>query len=115
MQESKGNVLVFMSTVGGVNELVQALQLALAHDPGCNVLPLYAPLNDAETARVTSFGDLSMFPTNRGKRLICVATSIAEAGVTIPGKHHIALSPCDDVSAVTACVLYQQVVICSNG
>ena len=76
-----------MSTVGGVNELVQAVQLALSHDPKCSVLPLYAPLNDAEKARVTSFEDLSKFPGNRRKRLICVTTSIAEAGVTIPGKH----------------------------
>ena len=80
---------MFMSTVGAVNELVQAVRLALSHDPNCSILPLHAPLNEAEKARVTSFDDLSKFPGNRGKRLICVATSIAEAGVTIPGKHPI--------------------------
>ena len=86
-QEKQGNLLVFMSTVGGVNELVHALQLALSHDPGCSILPLYASLNNNEKARVTSFYDPGKFPGNSGKRLICVATNIAEAGVTIPGKH----------------------------
>lgn len=76
-----------MSTVGGVNELVQALQLALSHDPECSILPLYAPLIDAEKIRVTSCSDPGMFPGNSGKRLICVATNIADAGITIPGKH----------------------------
>ena len=86
VQEKQGNLLVFMSTVGGVTELVQALQLALAHDSGCVVLGLYAALNDAEQAKVISFDDLSRFPQNRGKRMICVSTNMAEAGVTIPGK-----------------------------
>lgn len=90
-QEKQGNLLVFMSTVGGVNELVQALQLALSHDPGCSILPLYAPLNDAEKTKVTSFDDLRKFPSNSGKRLICVATNIAEAGITIPGKRFRAI------------------------
>ena len=85
MQEKQGNVLVFMSTVAGVNELVQAMRKALAHDPGCIVLGLYADMNDDEKARVTSFHDLSKFPQNRQKRLICVATDMAESGVTIPG------------------------------
>ena len=86
MQEKQGNVLVFMSTVAGVNELVQAVRMALAHDPGCIVLGLYADMNDDEKARVTSFHDLSKFPQNRQKRLICVATDLAESGVTIPGR-----------------------------
>lgn len=86
MQEKQGNVLVFMSTVAGVNELVQAVCKALAHDPGCIVLGLYADMNDDEKARVTSFHDLSKFPQNRQKRLICVATDLAESGVTIPGR-----------------------------
>ena len=86
VQVKQGNLLVFMSTTGGVNELTQAVQLAMVHDPSCSILPLYAALTEAEKTKVTSFGDLSKFPNNKGKRLICIATNIAEAGVTIPGK-----------------------------
>lgn len=78
-------MLVFVSTAGGVNELVQALKLALAHDQGCCVLGLYKDLNADEQARATQFNDLARFPGNKCKRLICVATSLAEASATIPG------------------------------
>ena len=79
-------MLVFMSTAAGVNELVQAVHQALAHDATCSVLGLYADMNDDEIARVTGFHDLSKFPQNMKKRLLCVATDLAESGVTIPGR-----------------------------
>ena len=79
-------MLVFMSTAAGVNELVQAVHQALAHDPACSVLGLYAGMNDDEITRVTGFHDLSRFPQNIKKRLICIATDLAESGVTIPGR-----------------------------
>ena len=87
-----------MSTVGGVTELVRALQLALAHDSGCSILGLYAALNDVEQAKVTGFDVSSKFPSNIGKRMICVATNMAEAGVTIPGKVLTIKKCCDGVS-----------------
>ena len=89
LQEKQGDVLVFMSTAAAVNELVQAVQQALAHDPACSVLGLYADMNDDEIARVTGFHDLSKFPQNMKKRLICIATDIAESGVPIPGRTSI--------------------------
>ena len=86
LQEKQGNLLVFTSTVASVHELVQTVHQAMAHDATCSILGLYADMNDAEMVRVTDFQDLSKFPQNRKKRLICIATDLAEAGLTIPGR-----------------------------
>lgn len=124
LQEQSGNLLVFMSTVGGVSELVQALQLVLAHDTGCSILGLYAALNSDEQAKVTEFDNLSTYPENRGKRMICVATNLVEAGVTIPGKLMIqdtqqpmgnasSKNPTHDMNSLTT--MFECLVMCRSG
>ena len=89
LQETAGNLLVFVSTLAAVHELVENLDSLLAHDSACQVLGLYAALNENERDEVINFTDLQKYPQNRGKRLICVSTNVAEAGLTIRGKQHM--------------------------
>ncbi|KAK9797437.1 hypothetical protein WJX73_004192 [Symbiochloris irregularis] len=79
--EKTGNVLVFMSTVAEVTALVDKVATQMQHDQQCCVRPMYAKLDADGKEEVTAFGG----PQNKGKRLICVSTNVAEAGVTIPG------------------------------
>lgn len=86
LQETIGNLLVFVSTVGAVHELVQTVSGMMQHDSECQVMALYSALNKAERDEVSEFSNLDKYPRNKGKRMICVSTDVAEAGVTISGK-----------------------------
>ena len=89
IQEQQGNILIFVSSVGGVTDLVRQVETYLSHDPDCKVLSLYSALDAVERTQVTAFDDFDRFPGNRGKRLICVATNIAEGGIPIPGRSYL--------------------------
>ena len=82
LQEKTGNVLVFMSTVKEVTDLVDNLASQMQHDPQCCVRSMFSALDANGKKEVTDFDKL---PQNKNKRLICVSTNVAEAGVTIPG------------------------------
>ena len=86
LQEKTGNVLVFVSTLAAVRQLVEDLSSMMKHDPECQVMGLYAALTEDERDEVVNFTDLSKYPQNKDKRLICVSTNVAEAGVTIKGE-----------------------------
>lgn len=81
-----------MSTISQIIELVGLLEKMMKHNIECCVLPLYARLPDELRKDVTEFDNLNRTPGNEGKRLICVATNVAEAGVTIPGEEFCILS-----------------------
>lgn len=83
LQSKAGHVLVFVSTVGQVRQLVKDVAQMMSHDKACCVLGLYGAMNSGERAEVADF---SALPKNKGKRMICVATNVAEAGVTIAGQ-----------------------------
>ena len=83
--EQSGNILCFMSTIRSINEAIEVIRKQLKHDPDTVVLPLYAALHDWQREEVVSFTNLHKFPNNKGKRMICFSTNVAEAGVTIPG------------------------------
>lgn len=80
--EESGNVLVFVSTTRDVNQCVDILNGMTQHDTDIVVLPLFAALGTADRDKVENFASKSQ---NRGKRLICISTNVAEAGITIPG------------------------------
>jgi HrpA-like RNA helicase len=84
-KEPDGNVLIFLSTTSAVLKLVEELQKLLRHQPGVVIYPLYASMSSQDKSRVMDFGDLSKHPHHRGKRLVCVSTNVAEAGITIAG------------------------------
>lgn len=93
LQSKTGHVLVFVSTVGQVKQMVKDVTATMAHDKSCIVLGLYGAMSGSERAEVSDF---STMPKNKGKRMICISTNVAEAGVTIAGM--------DIRSAVTVCV-----------
>ena len=82
LHSKAGNLLVFVSTVHAVRQLVSDLKGMLKHDKACVVMGLYGAMNSSEREQVADF---SKFPQNKGKRLLCVATNVAEAGITIAG------------------------------
>ena len=82
LQSKSGHMLVFVSTAGQVHQLVKDVTNTMQHDKACQVLGLYGSMNSSERAEVADF---STFPKNAGKRMICVAINVAEAGVTIAG------------------------------
>lgn len=90
LQSKSGHLLVFVSTVGQVNQLVKDVTNTMQHDKTCQVLGLYGSMNSSERAEAADF---STFPKNAGKRMICVATNVAEAGVTIAGESAAELHP----------------------
>ena len=102
LKETAGNVLVFVSTVGAVTQLVHIVSEMMKHDMECVVLPMYAALNKAERDEATDFSDLQKNPQNQGKRMICVATNMAEAGVTIPGSQLLISDICANISHALA-------------
>ena len=91
LHSKAGNLLVFVSTVHAVRQLVQDLTGMLKHDKACVVMGLYGAMNSNEREQVADF---SKFPQNKGKRLLCVATNVAEAGITIAGLWLLALFLC---------------------
>ena len=84
-KEKTGNLLVFLSTIRGCNDAVEATKKMLLHDKNVIVKPLYAALPMKEKERIEDFVDYRKFPNNKGKRLICYSTNVAEAGITIKG------------------------------
>ena len=82
LHSKAGHLLVFVSTVHAVRRLVSDLTGMMKHDKDCVVMGLYGAMNNSEREQVADF---SKFPKNKGKRLLCVATNVAEAGITIAG------------------------------
>ena len=83
---SPSNILLFLPTISAVNKAVDAIEQKLCGvDPNVHVLPMYAALDKSEQDRAEKFTDLQLFPENKGKRMVCVSTNVAEAGITIPG------------------------------
>lgn len=83
LHSKAGHLLVFVSTVHAVRQLVHDLTGMMKHDKACAVMGLYGAMNNTEREQVADF---SKFPKNQGKRLLCVATNVAEAGITIAGR-----------------------------
>lgn len=83
--EETGNVLIFLSKVSDIHECVKIMRGLLSHDHHIDILPLSASLPEADRDRVQHFNDHARYPQNKGRRLICFSTNVAEAGVTIPG------------------------------
>lgn len=82
LNRESGNVLVFLPSVAGVQDATRELRSLLTHDPATVVLPLFAGLELSDRELVERFADRG---ENRGRRMVCFATNVAEAGITIPG------------------------------
>lgn len=81
--KAHGGILVFVPSIGCVMEGVRLLQSKLGTSASSvEVLPLHGRLTPAQQQHVSTFCDSS---SGSGKRLVCFATNIAEAGVTIRG------------------------------
>jgi HrpA-like RNA helicase/O-acetyl-ADP-ribose deacetylase (regulator of RNase III)/endonuclease/exonuclease/phosphatase family metal-dependent hydrolase len=77
-----GNVLCFLPTIGMVEAAADATSKMVKHDPNVLVKEMYAALPSTLRDNVLDFGKS---PQDKGKRMICFSTNVAEAGVTIPG------------------------------
>jgi len=102
----EANVLVFLPTITMVNVAAAATFKMVGHDPNTVIKEMYATLPAKERDGVLNFGQN---PKDKGKRMICFSTNVAEAGVTIPG-----------ISAVVETgkemsVTYNQLTNTSNG
>jgi ATP-dependent helicase HrpA len=73
-REGSGDILVFLSGEREIRETAESLRKH--HPQGCEVLPLYSRLSEAEQQRVFR-------PT--GRRRIVLATNVAETSLTVPG------------------------------
>ena len=102
LHSKAGHLLVFVSTVYAVRQLVKDLTGMMMHDKGCAVMGLYGAMNNTEREQVADF---SKFPKNQGKRLLCVATNVAEAGITIAGRHTTVLCMREVYSGACATIL----------
>ena len=77
-QESRGDILIFMS---GEREIRDTADALMKRDlPHTEVLPLYARLSNAEQNRV--------FQSHVGRRIV-LATNVAETSLTVPGIKYV--------------------------
>ncbi|KOC90243.1 ATP-dependent RNA helicase HrpA [Winslowiella iniecta] len=77
-QESRGDILIFMS---GEREIRDTADALIKRDlPHTEVLPLYARLSNAEQNRV--------FQSHSGRRIV-LATNVAETSLTVPGIKYV--------------------------
>ena len=77
-QESRGDILIFMS---GEREIRDTADALMKRDlPHTEVLPLYARLSNAEQNRV--------FQPHTGRRIV-LATNVAETSLTVPGIKYV--------------------------
>ncbi|ERK17505.1 ATP-dependent helicase HrpA [Pantoea sp. AS-PWVM4] len=77
-QESRGDILIFMS---GEREIRDTADALMKRDlPHTEILPLYARLSNAEQNRV--------FQSHSGRRIV-LATNVAETSLTVPGIKYV--------------------------
>ncbi|WP_426818118.1 ATP-dependent RNA helicase HrpA [Winslowiella sp. 2C04] len=77
-EESRGDILIFMS---GEREIRDTADALIKRDlPHTEVLPLYARLSNAEQNRV--------FHSHTGRRIV-LATNVAETSLTVPGIKYV--------------------------
>ncbi len=72
--EQDGDILVFLSGEREIRETAESLRKR--HPQGCEILPLYSRLSEAEQQRVFR-------PT--GSRRVVLSTNVAETSLTVPG------------------------------
>ncbi len=77
-QESRGDILIFMSGEREIRDTADALNRRDL--PHTEVLPLYARLSNAEQNRV--------FQSHTGRRIV-LATNVAETSLTVPGIKYV--------------------------
>ncbi|QKJ87230.1 ATP-dependent RNA helicase HrpA [Paramixta manurensis] len=77
-QESRGDILIFMSGEREIRDTADALQKRDL--PHTEILPLYARLSNAEQNRV--------FQSHGGRRIV-LATNVAETSLTVPGIKYV--------------------------
>ncbi|UZH04679.1 ATP-dependent RNA helicase HrpA [Pantoea anthophila] len=77
-QESRGDILIFMSGEREIRDTADALNKRDL--PHTEVLPLYARLSNAEQNRV--------FQSHSGRRIV-LATNVAETSLTVPGIKYV--------------------------
>lgn len=77
-QESRGDILIFMSGEREIRDTADALNKRDL--PQTEVLPLYARLSNAEQNRV--------FQSHSGRRIV-LATNVAETSLTVPGIKYV--------------------------
>ena len=78
MNETQGDILVFLTTPVEVDKAVEAFVKSSANKKPCLVLPLHGKLQPDKQMRVFE-------PSQREKRKIVFSTNVAETSVTIPG------------------------------
>ncbi len=77
-QESRGDILIFMSGEREIRDTADALNRRDL--PHTEILPLYARLSNAEQNRV--------FQSHTGRRIV-LATNVAETSLTVPGIKYV--------------------------
>ncbi|MEZ0582266.1 ATP-dependent RNA helicase HrpA [Erwinia sp. STN24] len=77
-QESRGDILIFMSGEREIRDTADALNRRDL--PHTEILPLYARLSNAEQNRV--------FQSHSGRRIV-LATNVAETSLTVPGIKYV--------------------------
>lgn len=77
-QESRGDILIFMSGEREIRDTADALNRRDL--PHTEILPLYARLSNAEQNRV--------FQSHNGRRIV-LATNVAETSLTVPGIKYV--------------------------
>jgi len=77
LSQETGSILVFLPGQGEIMRLSSYLTERV-RDPNVDIVPLYGALDRATQSRAVS-------PTQKGKRKVVIATSIAETSLTIEG------------------------------
>ncbi len=78
LDDSTGDLLVFLPGAGEIRRVERRLREELAFGAGIDVLPLYGELNASEQ-------DAALAPAKAGRRKVVLATNIAETSLTIEG------------------------------